>query len=451
MKAVIVLDDARIFGVRQGRRSDSLFAPSPGYTLIDASGLLTGNAAAAQARRNPRCVSTSHWDALDESPLPRPFPRGYRHADLVYAQLEELWSSAHRDSEVDDVVLVVPGWYTDEQLGLLAGIARECELPLTCLVDLSLACCASNPTLTNNGASRLVHADIHLRRASVSRLVNELDLEHRDTVSVEVGLVALRDTWARTCADVFVRETRFDPFHAADTEQRLYDALDEAVAAEGPVSTLRMESSDKTKAYSVEIAKGDLARAVASSYDAIIAAVVGALEGGGDLSISERLLSLPGFRARLERALPTSVDVVPFGASAAAEGVLSHRSLFPVSKHSEAEAEGLTLVTRLPLHEPVENRSQPDRSDGSRSRSSRIPTHVLHAGVAHALAAGPFALGPFRIAAVDGRVVAESSGGETAFLNERPLITLAYVSAGDRLRGTEPGWDVELIEVEAAP
>src|SRR5690606_28785036 len=104
---------------------DDVLAIEPGYALVQNGRIVTGAEAHGQARPKPRQVSNRYWAALSLAPGSAGVG-DMNAAELAFAQLESLWSR-FRD-ETARAVLVVPGAYTREQLGLLLGLAEECGI-----------------------------------------------------------------------------------------------------------------------------------------------------------------------------------------------------------------------------------------------------------------------------------------------------------------------------------
>ena len=67
--------------VRVGYGND-IRARSPGYALIDNNNIEIGEAAAKQARLNPRAVHNRYWKNLNQDPLQYPSARARHNADL---------------------------------------------------------------------------------------------------------------------------------------------------------------------------------------------------------------------------------------------------------------------------------------------------------------------------------------------------------------------------------
>jgi hypothetical protein len=164
--AAIEIDDAGVAAVREG--AEDPVAASPGYALYDTRApggrerLITGWAAVRKARILPTHCCTRFWDQLDRAPLPEPFPHGLSHADLAHAHLSSVWNEVKEG--IDRAILLVPPWYSENELGLLLGISRACGIPVTGMVDSTLA------AALGVAGDSAVHLDIHLHRASAVRI-----------------------------------------------------------------------------------------------------------------------------------------------------------------------------------------------------------------------------------------------------------------------------------------
>ena len=119
------LNDAGISAVSDGARDTLAIAESPGYALVEDGSIVTGVDARARARLKPRFTHTRFWDALDTTPLSRPFPNKLNRADLE-AVLREvtLEKQASTATEFDSVHTVERA----RDVGSLSEIFEPAEL-----------------------------------------------------------------------------------------------------------------------------------------------------------------------------------------------------------------------------------------------------------------------------------------------------------------------------------
>ncbi|RMH15529.1 MAG: hypothetical protein D6696_20565 [Acidobacteria bacterium] len=310
-------------------------APSPGYALLDGERLRVGDDARRRARLLPRRVCHRFWHRLAGDDLDPPFD-GLRPADLAHAHLQAVWQAA--GDAARSVILAVPGCFSGGELGLLLGIAGALDMPVGGLVDLALAAASGRPE------GRLLHLDLHLHRLVVSEIEHGRErLRRRIETSEDAGLVPLYDAWAHDAARRFVRRTRFDPLHAAASEQRLYDRLPACLAqlatAESAALTLPAPQGELT----IELGLGDVVAAAEPFYRPLIGAVRSLAGGGATLLLARHVAALPGLRSRLAEA---GYDAVPLPRGAAAAGVL--RAEAAIRPPAGGAGGGLPFVTRLP-------------------------------------------------------------------------------------------------------
>ncbi len=455
--AAIEIDDAGVTAVREG--DESPVVASPGYALYDRAGLTTGWPALRKARLMPRHCCTSFWDRLDRAPLREPFPHRLSHADLAHAHLSSVWNEVQEG--IDRAILLVPPWYADSELGLLLGISRACGIPVTGMVDSTLAA-----ALGVEGDSA-IHLDLHLHRATGVRVTRAERLRREEVRSEEgCGLIALSNTWAEFLAEKFVRETRFDPLHAAPTEQRLYDSMPDVLDSlrEKESELVVLESANRE--HSIEISREELGSAAASSYRRILE-LARSLAAGEEpvVRISARLAALPGFAELVGSEIST--DVVPLPPGIATQSVLKYRNHLP---HAGGNDGAIPFVVSLPVEDqgadPAVTTPAPE---ALRQPNERTPTHVLWEGVAYPIDPGPFLIGigipegsrglnlsgavagisrrHCSIRRVDERVEVEDHSRYGSYLNGRRVEEKALLRAGDRLRLGTPGIEVQIIEV----
>jgi hypothetical protein len=310
----IALNDAGV-ALASGR---SLLVESPGYAIVEDGGFLVGEPARRHSKINPRLVHNRFWDGLSTEALARPAPQATLVADLAAAHLAHLWD--RRPDDTEGAIFVVPGTYSQQQLGLLLGIAEERRVPVRGLMDAALACCHQP---CSSGA--LLHLDLHLHRAVLTVLEQGTRLHRAAVTSTEaVGLVSLYETWAKLVAKQFVRESRFDPLHGGETEQEMHDRLPNWLRnlVEQSSTLVEMRASDG-RVHAIELARDAIVAAAGDAYEDIARLLTDRVsQGPGSLLLSHRLCALPGCVQRLGDL--ADLQIVPLAPGAAALGALRH-------------------------------------------------------------------------------------------------------------------------------
>ena len=194
---------------------ERILCREPGFALLEDDGLITGREAWANASLNPRRIQNRYWANLGTDALK---DRRFQHlsaADLVSHQLETLWKRVAKPG--DRLAVAVPAYMQSDSLGLLLGIAMDLGIPVVAMVDAAVA--ATRREYVN---AVPVHVDLGLHCATLTRMLQngQAQLE-RAAVIDDAGMLNLYDVWLRLIAETFVQQSRFDPLHAAETEQAL--------------------------------------------------------------------------------------------------------------------------------------------------------------------------------------------------------------------------------------
>ena len=424
------VNDAGLLALRAGAPRPE--PESPGLALFEDGGVFLGAPAAARAYLNPRFVQDRFWDALDREPLRRPFPKRLTAADLAHAHLLAL---AHALEEAPDMVLlVVPGFWKRDALGLLLSIARTAALPVQGLVDAAVA----SAVLCARG-ERLLHLELTRHRAVFTVLTRTHEVVRTRVVDVEgPGVAAFEKRFAEAVARRFVAETRFDPLHSGVAEQALYDALPGWLAELRRTETCPAAFRAGGREHKIELTRSLFEEGAADLYQSVLDQARALLPPeGGQLLVASRASRLPGLAERL-RSLQGH-DLLELPKDAALVGALKNRG------HIVHGGLALPFVTRLPAFATAS--SLPKR-EGQR------PTHLLNGDTAHLIAPEGLAIGTapppggrglglrqegvaphhcsLRIS--DGEVLLEDHSGGATLLNGAPVGAQAVLRAGDRLR-----------------
>ncbi|MCK7511245.1 MAG: hypothetical protein MZV70_49085 [Desulfobacterales bacterium] len=99
-------------------------------------------------------------------------------------------------------------------------------------------------------------------------------LEFKEAFSVnEKGLEGLYKLWVQAAAAEFVRMTRFDPLHSAETEQELYRRLPAVLAALQQEQAATIAIPARNSHYSISLLRAVLLETARPVYDELLAAV----------------------------------------------------------------------------------------------------------------------------------------------------------------------------------
>ena len=200
-----------------GDESGILFQ-SPGFALVTEDTLEIGEFAENHSRMQPTNSFNKYWHELNLEPISH--SRKLRHhADLAYAQLVHLTGMADISQEV---ILSVPSNFSQEQLGILLGLARQTAFRPVGIVNTALV-----DSISALRKSQVLHADLQLHQIVLTLLAREENvLKVEKVVQVPgVGKQNFMNLMMQVATDLFIGQCRFNPQHDANSEQDLYNLL----------------------------------------------------------------------------------------------------------------------------------------------------------------------------------------------------------------------------------
>ncbi|MFT5131624.1 MAG: hypothetical protein ACI9SC_000083 [Gammaproteobacteria bacterium] len=416
---VIELNDNEI---RVGLGGDIILR-SPGYALIDGERIELGEAAAKQARLNPRAVHNRYWKNLNQDPLQYPSSRARHNADLAFAQLLAIHEKAGKPVEA---IFAVPATYSKEQLALLLGLVDASPFKAVGLVDSAVA--ATSPVA---GKGNYVHIDIHLHQTILTR-VNVDDQVRRSSVQIidGAGMLSIFDATAHLIADLFIKESRFDPQHHPETEQALYDQIPACLNSLLTNSEVALEIQYHQTQHQAKLPADLLKNTLQVQYHKIVSAI----NPTDFCLLSYQIAQLPGLITLL-----SDYEVLP--ALAIFQACDTHES----SIRSTGSA--LNYVTSLPAtSEPLITEIAKPIIAAKIATAQNKPgiTHILHEHNAYPLnedhvylsATGVINKGDLNsshcsIKLNNGNFSLQPEGELTVFLNGEQLKQAVQVAAGD--------------------
>ena len=263
-------------------------------------------------------------------------------------------------SAYDKVIIVAPPTMSNDNLGLLLGIASELKLPVSAMVDSAVA--ATRREYQN---AVPVHIDMSLHATSLTRLgQNGRASIERVEILESCGTYALFDAWIRVVAEAFVQQSRFDPLHTAHTEQMLLDLGGWLVAACSN-KTVKLAVEYGNLSHEAEIESLELIGAAAPIYQNI-ASKLRALYRAEDtpaIQLSDRLARLPGLADMLKARVGGEVFLLEPGATA--RGALAR------CRDQKDSANGIGLIRQLPWDQTAVEVEAKHAQEGQSARPTR--------------------------------------------------------------------------------
>lgn len=258
----------------------------------DANGeLIFGAPAQSLSRQSPQQYNNRYLYTLAPEPLPRDLGPARNQADLIYHHLRSL-----NLTDNDGLLIGVGGHVTNEQLGLLLGIAQELQIPVRGFIDNALAYGLDAP------ASSSFHViDIELHRLLISKVEvtsQQRSISHCAAID-GAGMAAILEGWMNVIADDFVHKTRFDPLHAAASEQQLFDTVSNWLG-QSTLTDQRIRINHGESIRELEVSAGELSDKLSQRLSAVDFTQL------GTIGVTERVMAVPF----LSDLLASRVDAV---------------------------------------------------------------------------------------------------------------------------------------------
>lgn len=421
------------------RNQESLLVKSPGFAHIAGKQPVFGEEARKVAKLHPRQTFNQFWSQLSLDPLVNSNSHFRHQADLAFAHLSEI---SHEQDLKGEVIFAVPSNYNRNQLSVLLGLVQSCEFDAAGLVDMPLltAGMAEQPEMT-------VYLDIQLHQSVLTSFSRQNGTVSRDKV-VQIpgtGLMALHDAWANMVTDEFIKQSRFDPHHNAETEQYVYNQLEEWMNRTLQDNEILMEINNKGSVYQARVNRGHFEQRVRNIYGRIKSEL-------DNLAGNNHILTLPIDQADLP-GLSLYLNNI-----AAIEDTLLLENCLANLDHIRGESGALSFTTSLPTTASSTAPVRKSRGD--------VPTHLLDGHKAYSLPA-TFVLGPDdggnagrKVLDIPGghgemTITLDSDGARVDFhgegkltLNNSPISGNQAVSPGDVLSIPDSGITLTLIQVE---
>lgn len=353
---ILELDDTEIRLSKDG----DVVNKEPGIAWAEVKDLKFGEAALRVAKLYPARVHTQYWNLMDQSHVE---PKGFAvetQADLVYQQLLHIKEQG-KLGDKDQVLIVVPSDRTEQQLRLLYGIALKAGYNVVDFVDLGVA-----NSLAHEGQGAIAYISVGVQRTVITHLKISNRVE-RENVSVtpQLGLLPLCNTWIRMIAEKFLVSSRFDPRKFAETEQQIFDQI--LAFVQSPKNNTAIETEYRGFTRQVEISKAEIIEVAQDRYSSVLSY----LSAEEDLVLSNTTHTLPGLTDALVQN-----GRKHFGCTfqSMVDGLTA-------SLGDDIDSGQCTLHTSL----PKQASSTPDveQHNDAQAESPVHPTHILHQATAY--------------------------------------------------------------------
>ena len=332
------------------RSQEGVLVQSPGFANIADKTPIFGEEARNTARLHPRHTFSQFWSQLSLDPLINSNSHFRHQADLAFAHLNAI---ANQHALKDEVIFAVPSNYNRNQLSILLGLVQSCEFDAVGLVDMPLLMAGTNET-----PDITAYLDIQLHQSVLTTFTTTEGKPTRDKV-IQIpgaGLIALHDSWVNMVTDEFIKQSRFDPHHNAETEQYVYNQLEGWLNQSLEDNEILMEINNKGSVYQAKINRGHFEQRTKSIFSRINSELVSLIGASCALHLPETHATLPGLTLYLKNITAVSDSLL-------LENCLAHID------HIKGEPGSLNLIANL----PAAGQSKPAQGE----KKDNLPSHIL--------------------------------------------------------------------------
>lgn len=335
-----------------------LLGESPGFANTYEKPPVFGADALGLTRLHPQQSFNQFWFQLGLDPLVSKNKLFRHQADLAFGHLESITKQLKLEG---DTVFAVPSHYTAGQLATLLGLVKHCSIDATGLVDLALLALAN---LQEH--QHALFMDVQLHQTVLTLVTKEQGEIIREKVLPipGTGLLSLHDAWANTITDAFIKQSRFDPLHNADTEQYIYSELAGWLKSVALNNEILLEINNKGAIHQASLTLKNFEQRAQTIFNRVNLEIEGITSKVTPIYSLEHIFSLPGLRQVLPDIIAVSDNVIT-------ENGFQHLDII------KSSGEALKLVSKLPV-------SQKEAST-TKTFSSPQPSHFVFQHKAHAL------------------------------------------------------------------
>lgn len=307
-----------------------LLGESPGFANTYEKPPVFGADALGLTRLHPQQNFNQFWFQLGLDPLVSKNKLFRHHADLAFGHLESITKQLMLEG---DAVFAVPSHYTANQLATLLGLVKHCSINAAGLVDLALLALAN---LHEHQHALFMDVQLH---QTVLTLVTK---EHGEIIREKVlpvpgtGLLSLHDAWANTITDAFIKQSRFDPLHNADTEQYIYSELDGWLSSVAKNNELLLEINNKGTIHQASLTLKNFEQRAQTIFNRVAQEIEGITSKVTPIYTLEHVYVLPGLRQVMPNIIAISDNIITEN---------GYQHLGTIKSSSEA----LKLVSKLPI------------------------------------------------------------------------------------------------------
>jgi len=404
VNGILIGKDGSSQTLKMGANNDR----TPAVACMKDGELVFGAEAMELSMVYPRRASSEFLDDLSFQSVMLDGHRGrLAYSQIAYKFFENIVRRAIRQApDLERVALAVPGHFleandkSEERLGLLLGIFKDLEFPLSGIVDMAAASMYSEGLWNVAEGDSVFHVDLllHATHITVFRRVDGLERVNFSRMP-QYGFMKMLERFSGALANRFLKQTAFDITVDREIEKAFHAQTCDMLFNIGRVGEASLEVSTREKSRQMtitrEIAALDLAPQVKLLTQMLLRAVNDFADGHGGVQIvlSERAASIQGLKEALTvqgigRVTESPVESSAFGAA-------GYSANWPVAKNVED--------IRVEVGISLESLPKPTAEQMARHSigefklikegKSLAPTHIVCDGLAYELSGDKFVIG----------------------------------------------------------
>ena len=310
--------------------SQGLIGESPGFANTFEKPPVFGSSAIGLTRLHPQQSFNQFWFQLGIDPLVSKSKFFRHHADLAFGHLECITKQFNLEG---DTVFAVPSHYSANQLATLLGLVKHCSINVVGLVDLALLALAN---LQDHQHALFMDVQLHQTVATLFTKEQGEFIREKVFPIPGTGLLSLQDAWANTISDAFIKQSRFDPLHNADTEQYIYNEMASWLKTVAINKEILLEINNKGTIHQAGLTLKNFEQHTKLIFNRVRQEIYGITSKEVPIYMLERALTLPG----LQQGIP---NIIAVSDNSITESGFQHLDLIT------GDSETLKLISKLPI------------------------------------------------------------------------------------------------------
>ena len=353
------------------------------------------------------------------------------------------------------MIIVIPPYLNNQQLSLFLGIANDLNIKILSFIESSVA-----STRREYLSAKLVHIDLHLHCLSLS-LMHQTGKSSVDKTFIidDCGQAAFDDCWIKLISQSFIKQCRFDPLYAAESDQKIINNLSFWVTKAMSQEIVHLEIEYSNQMYECDINSSDFIDVVMPLYSLLINKIrtIFHAEDLPAIQVTNLIAKLPGLANLMKLKLSAAIYENIEGCA-----VIGASERFSSNKQQD---NSLKIIKSLPWDQSA---ISVDKTNTKISISDK-PSHILFEDIAYPLGLMPIMIGSNPTQTENSLIITSNKTGISrdhctlilkndrcilndlsrygTYLNNQRIEGPSILNIGDKIRIGSPGIEITLITI----